>query len=880
MARFIRLRPLFRRSRTTSTTTESEPDSTATTAAASSATDSRRVSSLRTCASLKKLREKFAAAADLPDPVPEHAQRDSLLVLSASVPLFPPDLACLSSISSLGDDPEKEADRWDAHDDAAPLHPSHPADHKSLLNPGLVVQQPTPTDLDLDLDLALAGNTSTTSADPNLAPPTFLFQDDPTRSIFNTALLPHERRRPRPSVSVSPGQVSRQQSILDEPDADLASVPAMPPRKIWVRRPGASATLVQIRDGDLVDDVRSMILQKYANSLGRTFDAPDMVLRITARVEPGVQRTERTLGPEEDICRTIDAVYPDGQSVDEALLIDIPPRRTPKSSPRPHPQYPTYQTMDEYRPVESGSDYFPPMPAIVQPVMPATAKPHEGRASHHPYVGGPEHQRSISVLSTGQLPPLPSPGATNRRHRDHRPKFSRQHTSSPTIVQHNPGAPAVAVNAPSLAPSQAHLVHRMSNRPRVDSSASESHKLNGGAPVPPPMPTPPAPEAPPTAKGPTGSTPPTPSTAAVGGLHMGRATRARKGRKPMPDSAAGRGVRRERMGSTDAPAPGLPAWNMLDETVPPINVLIVEDNHINLRVLEGLMKRLRVRWQTATNGKIAVDKWRAGGFHLILMDIQMPVMNGLQATKEIRRLEKVNGIGVFSNSTPTSPEEETRGKGQPASINGVIAEADKGADDAAEEAALHDPSADRLPLSGGLFKSPIIIVALTASSLQSDRHEALAAGCNDFLTKPVHIPWLERKVKEWGCMQALIDFDGWRRWREFNEKEEAGKSEEVRAREREAEDKHRKKMEKLALLQEKQRVKKEEDDERKRRAAHRESMDGAAGRKSEQQPSVPAPLPPAAAAAIAAAPGLAPAAIAPARSVEGEANGLVPDEAI
>jgi osomolarity two-component system response regulator SSK1 len=32
--------------------------------------------------------------------------------------------------------------------------------------------------------------------------------------------------------------------------------------------------------------------------------------------------------------------------------------------------------------------------------------------------------------------------------------------------------------------------------------------------------------------------------------------------------------------------------------------------------------------------------------------------------------------------------------------------------------------------------------------------------------------WLERKVKEWGCMQALIDFDGWRKWKDFADKSE------------------------------------------------------------------------------------------------------------
>ena len=187
------------------------------------------------------------------------------------------------------------------------------------------------------------------------------------------------------------------------------------------------------------------------------------------------------------------------------------------------------------------------------------------------------------------------------------------------------------------------------------------------------------------------------------------------------------------------------------------------------------MKRLRVRWQTAMNGQIAVDKWRAGGFHLVLMDIQMPVMNGLAATKEIRRLERVNGIGVFSEVV--SPEEEGEGRGEkvPKKMGDVEVEDTEGEQNgelAAAKRGSKSVTDDRLAVSSALFKSPIIIVALTASSLQSDRHEALAAGCNDFLTKPVDFVWLERKVKEWGCMQALIDFEGWRAWKVLVAKEE------------------------------------------------------------------------------------------------------------
>lgn len=121
------------------------------------------------------------------------------------------------------------------------------------------------------------------------------------------------------------------------------------------------------------------------------------------------------------------------------------------------------------------------------------------------------------------------------------------------------------------------------------------------------------------------------------------------------------------------------------------------------------------------------------------MDIQLPVMDGIQATKAIRQIERHRQIGFFSppSTTPQSDPMPVPSISQPSTPS---------------------PRTPPTPI-----QSPVIIVALTASSLRTDRIEALAAGCNDFLTKPVSLVWLEKKIMEWGCMQALIDVEGWRR---------------------------------------------------------------------------------------------------------------------
>lgn len=201
-----------------------------------------------------------------------------------------------------------------------------------------------------------------------------------------------------------------------------------------------------------------------------------------------------------------------------------------------------------------------------------------------------------------------------------------------------------------------------------------------------------------------------------------------------------------------------------EAVLPPIKVLIVEDNPINQRILSMFMRKKSIKYDVANNGREAVDKWNTGGYHLILMDIQLPVMDGIEATKEIRKLERQANIGILPNTPPAVPESRVHKSASPPSKSAggsrtIASKATDPSDGSTANGIVEtNVGAGVVRRSGSTnpFRASVIIVALTASVLSSDRVEALAAGCNDFLNKPVSLPWLNQKILEWGSMMYLM----------------------------------------------------------------------------------------------------------------------------
>lgn len=78
-----------------------------------------------------------------------------------------------------------------------------------------------------------------------------------------------------------------------------------------------------------------------------------------------------------------------------------------------------------------------------------------------------------------------------------------------------------------------------------------------------------------------------------------------------------------------------------------LRVLVVDDGLVNQKLLSGLLERRHCEVIVANNGQEALDRLATESFDLVLMDVQMPVMDGLQATKLIRQQEAAKG-----NRTP------------------------------------------------------------------------------------------------------------------------------------------------------------------------------------------------------------------------------------
>ena len=594
----------------------------------------------------------------------------------------------------------------------------------------------------------------------------------------------------------------------------------MVPLKVWVRLPTGSPTRLTLvpngyssdessPESIIVDDLRDAILIKYPNALGRLYDTADIQLRLISRPmngnAGGSSIDEIALGLDDSVIQILNQFYPGGQRATEAFIIHVPELSSSRSSSswttmgmsssavsnhhhhqqqnlphlQPHPSQhlhslPHHSNIHPGM-VSRGSPYSPIAMNIGEPAeyFPTTADPQQQQQPQ-----GPVAAAAMASVQSNSLPPatVVSPGLNGLPpSAAHRPRL-RQRTSglaAPGVLllpssrrrsSNEVTQPATSTTQQSqqqfisrngVAVKDGGLYPESAKRPALPHRRTPS--LNDPLPtIPQDLKRTSSSESPPVLPTPAQNSdftelPPLPSDSSENPTEIVVQTPSLPQQHALPRPSTPYADTSQSTAASTAAMLGsaTSAAAVLEAVVLQINVLIVEDNIVNQRILEAFMHKRKIFCATAKDGREAVEKWKQGRFHLVLvimkyslisnsiqMDIQLPVLSGIEATREIRRLERLNRIGVFPPSTPPDIE---------------IAEPDM------TKPILTPNSKDSKLVAAG-ERAPVIIVALTASSLQSDRHEALAAGCNDFLTKPVSFVWLERKTVEWGCMQALIRF--------------------------------------------------------------------------------------------------------------------------
>lgn len=548
--------------------------------------------------------------------------------------------------------------------------------------------------------------------------------------------------------------------------------PAITAKRVWVKREDGTPTTIMVGPNDIVDDLKCSVILKYPTTLAKQYDPSDLQLllrvgddtrkhkpkqssfnRIAQESDDALNRlpsltsmvtptaSSLILEPDHNVWDVLDEYFGGEMLMADAIVI-LAEKRKPYHQQFMFDEMPDRATLRHgVMPVQN--------PPSVEPDA-TSSSPVPVPQYHHPK---PQHaftmgesslikNKSVSPSLTSRLSPVNTAGFHKRSQSNPPISPSAANPSVGHPAKHNNGQ-AVLLLPKNFTLGEQNPLKRYS----LDENMV-SKKYGDMTPVHP------------TRGGSNGVTTPSadsdqmdtskPDSTVDGEDYKATTTTTPEKKQSYKDAGDGSNERsktpkdkREKPSSNglEKPQPKTsksvekqPKVSTFERVLPSISVLVVEDNAINQAILGAFLRKHKIRYQIAKNGQEAVDKWKKGGFHLVLMDIQLPVKSGIEATKEIRHLEKVNQIGVFAQHELSSTQHD-----------GLLDLTDD----------------EKLDLN--VFRSPVIIVALTASSNSSvDRKNALTAGCNDFLTKPVNLVWLQNKITEWGCMQALIDFDGWK----------------------------------------------------------------------------------------------------------------------